>query len=95
MADTQGHGTHPGHGNTPAAWTTVTIILVGSTIAGIAVILGDWWMFLASAVGLPLLGLVVGRIMAGLGLGGTPTRRHDRTEVEASTPGSSAEGIGS
>jgi hypothetical protein len=89
MADTQGHGTHPGHGNTPAAWTTVTIIMIGATIAGVAVILGDWWMFLASAVGVPILGLIVGRIMSGMGLGGTPTRRHSRAEVEATASDSS------
>jgi hypothetical protein len=83
MTDPQGHTKHPGHGNSPAAWTTVTIIIIASVIAGAAVVTGEWWLFLASGVGLPLLGLLIGKIMSSLlGLGSTAQRRHSAAEVD-------------
>ena len=33
------------HGNTPAAWTGVTIILVGFTVGGIGLMVDSWPMF--------------------------------------------------
>lgn len=73
------------HGNSPAAWTTVTIIMIGAIVAGIAVAMGRWVLFGVGAVGIPLIGLIVGRIMASMGLGGRPNERHPREEVESST----------
>lgn len=88
MADPQGHGKHPAHGNTPAAWTTVTIILIGSVIAGVAVVMGEWWLFYAAGIGLSVVGLLVGKVMGRFGLGSTPPRRHSQAEVAASAAAS-------
>jgi hypothetical protein len=81
MSDAPGGSIHPGHGNSPAAWTAVTIILAGSVVAGAAVIMADWWLFFAGAVGVPLLGLLVGKILSNLGLGSVPVRRHSPEEA--------------
>ncbi len=83
MADPQDRTKHHGHGNSPAAWTAVAIIMVGSVIAGIAVVLGEWTIFYVAAIGLPLLGLLVGKVMTRMGLGSAPARRHSRSEVDA------------
>jgi hypothetical protein len=84
MTNAQGTGViHTSHGNTPAAWTTVGIILIGSVVAGIAVVLGDWWVFLIGAVGLPVVGLIVGKIMASMGLGNTPLHKHSQVQVSS------------
>jgi hypothetical protein len=72
------------HGNSPAAWTAVTIIIIGAIVAGVAVAMGNWVLFGVGAVGLPLVGLIVGRVMASMGLGGRPNARHPREEVESS-----------
>lgn len=60
--------TEPGHGNSPAAWTGVTIMLVAFIIGTFA-----FWFDLAwlvwSSVGLLLLGLVVGAVLAKAGYG--------------------------
>ncbi|HZC25543.1 MAG TPA: HGxxPAAW family protein [Actinopolymorphaceae bacterium] len=93
MTDPQGHAKHPGHGNSPAAWTTVAIIIIGSVIAGAAVVTGEWWLFVASGVGLPVLGLLIGKIMSSLGLGGSAQRRHSRAEVDAAAASESGESV--
>jgi hypothetical protein len=84
----QHHHTHlhggQSHGNSPAAWTAVTIIIIGAIVAGIAVVMSNWVLFGVGAVGIPLVGLLVGRIMASVGLGGRPNVRHPREEVESS-----------
>ncbi|MBO9578416.1 MAG: hypothetical protein J7480_06565 [Microbacteriaceae bacterium] len=66
----------PGHGNSPAAWTAVIIILVAFTIGTLAFWFdvegyGTQWLVWASA-GLVVLGFVVGGILkaAGYGVGG-------------------------
>jgi hypothetical protein len=94
MTDPQGHAKHPGHGNSPAAWTTVAIIIIASAIAGAAVVIGDWWLFLGSAVGLPLVGLLIGKIMSSaFGLGSRETHRHSRAEVDAAAAEESGESV--
>jgi hypothetical protein len=67
----------PGHGNSPAAWTAVIIMLVAFAIGTLAFWFGIAWLVFAS-VGLlvvgALTGLVLGRL--GYGVGGdklTPT----------------------
>jgi len=62
------------HGRTFAAWTTVTIVLVGSTVAAIGILAALAWLFwvgLAVVVG----GVLVGKVlqMAGYGQGGANT----------------------
>ena len=56
------------HGNTRAAWVTVTVILVGGLVAGLAVMAAQPWLFWVG-LGIAALGLVVGRVMRWLGFG--------------------------
>ncbi len=56
------------HGNTPAAWTTVIIITIAFVIGTLAIILGNWPLFWASA-GLVVLGAIIGKVMQLAGLG--------------------------
>ena len=56
------------HGKTPAAWTAVTIMFVGFTIAGIAFVVPQHWLFWVG-VGVIVLGAVVGKVMAMMGMG--------------------------
>lgn len=60
-----------GHGHTPAAWTAVTIMIVGFTVGGIAVLAHKPWLFV---VGLAVVaaGAVVGKVMQLMGLGQGP-----------------------
>ena len=66
------HTEPTGHGNSPAAWTTVAIMLIGALIAAIAFVIANTPIFIAGAV-VMLLGLVVGFAMrkAGYGVGGS------------------------
>ncbi len=59
------------HGNTPAAWTTVIIIIIAFTTGTLGIILGNWIIFWAS-VGLLIVGGVVGKVMQSMGLGKVP-----------------------
>lgn len=58
------------HGNTPAAWTAVTIVFVGFVVGGIALPLQAPWLFFVG-VGLIVLGVVVGKVMQMMGMGNT------------------------
>jgi len=57
-----------GHGNSPAAWTAVIIMLVAFTIGTLAFFFAIAWVVWA-AVGLLVVGLVVGLVMKKLGYG--------------------------
>jgi hypothetical protein len=61
------------HGNTPAAWTTVFIILVGFMVGGIALVVGNWPMFWVG-VALAPIGAIVGKVMQKMGLGAETVR---------------------
>lgn len=58
----------PGHGHSPAAWTAVTIMLIGFTIGTIAFFFSIVWLVWASA-GVVLLGWILGGILAKAGYG--------------------------
>ena len=58
----------PGHGNSPAAWTAVVIILVAFTIGTIAFFFSIAWLVWASAA-LALAGVATGIVLARLGYG--------------------------
>ncbi|GAA2070244.1 MULTISPECIES: DUF6704 family protein [Microbacterium] len=62
----------PGHGHSPAAWTAITIMLIGFSIGTAAFYFDQPWLVWAS-VGLVLVGLVVGAVLkrAGYGVGGS------------------------
>jgi hypothetical protein len=56
------------HGNTPAAWTGVTVILIGFVVGGIGLVIDSWTVFWIGVV-LGVVGPVVGKVMQKLGLG--------------------------
>lgn len=64
--------TDPGHGNSPAAWTAVTIMLVAFT-AGTVAFWFDQPILVAASGVLLVVGLLVGVVMAkvGYGVGGS------------------------
>lgn len=67
----------PGHGNSVAAWTTVIIILVATSIGTLFFFLDEPVLVWASA-GLAVVGLIVGYILKsmGYGVGGKHTKSH-------------------
>lgn len=68
------HSIELGHGNSPAAWTCVAIMLIGTVVGCIAFVMGEsatilFWI----GVGIIGLGLIAGIAMkaAGYGVGGS------------------------
>jgi hypothetical protein len=55
------------HGNTPAAWTAVTLALLAFVVAGIGLIVGSWLVFWIGVAFAPA-AVVIGLIMAKMGL---------------------------
>jgi hypothetical protein len=62
----------PGHGHSPAAWTSVTIMLIGITVGTTAFFLDVQWLVWVSA-GIVVVGALVGWLLAraGYGVGGS------------------------
>jgi hypothetical protein len=60
-----------GHGNSPAAWTAVVVMLVGIAIGTVAFFFAIVWLVWASAA-LVVVGALIGWILAraGFGVGG-------------------------
>ena len=58
----------PGHGNSPAAWTAVIIMLVAFTVGTVAFFL-DLPVVVWASAGLAIIGLIVGWILARVGYG--------------------------
>ena len=65
------------HGNTPAAWTAVTIMFVGFLLSGLALPLELPWLFFVG-LGVVVLGAVVGKVMQMMGLGNTVSYKDSR-----------------
>jgi Family of unknown function (DUF6704) len=64
------------HGHTPAAWTAVTIVLIGFVVGSVAVIVAQPWLAFVG-IGIVVLGGIVGKIMQMMGLGKPqPAARH-------------------
>ncbi len=63
MSDKRSH-----HGNTPAAWTTVTIALIGFVVGGVGIVIGEMLYFWVG-VGLNAAALAIGKLMQMAGLG--------------------------
>ena len=59
------------HGNTPAAWTAVMIILAGFVVGGIALVIDSWPMFWVG-VALGPIGVIAGVAMSKMGMGAEP-----------------------
>ncbi len=62
------HESDPGHGNSPAAWTAVIIMLVAFAIGTFAFWFDVQWLVVASAA-LVILGAITGGVLARLGYG--------------------------
>ena len=60
---------HEYHGNTPAARTAVTIIMIAFVVGAIAVLIDSWPLFWIGGVGLVVVGAVVGKVMGMMGMG--------------------------
>lgn len=58
----------PGHGNSPAAWTAVIIMLVAFAIGTLAFWFNIPWL-VAGAAGLLLIGALVGAVLGKMGYG--------------------------
>ncbi|WP_207345138.1 HGxxPAAW family protein [Arthrobacter sp. E3] len=69
------HSIELGHGNSPAAWTAVAVMLVGTIVGCIAFLIGEsaTLLFWIGGVGIIAIGLILGGIMkyAGYGVGGS------------------------
>lgn len=63
---------HDNHGQTPAAWTAVTIILVAFALGTIGVAIGNWPLFWIGGVALTVIGGVTGKVMSMAGMGAKP-----------------------
>lgn len=71
--------THDNHGQTPAAWTAVTIIMVAFAVGCLAVVLAQVWLFWLSAAFI-VVGMIVGKVMSMMGYGA----KHDDAAIEQS-----------
>ena len=60
---------HDLHGNSPAAWTAVTIVLIAFTIGAIAMVLGPNWVLFWISAAIAVAGGLVGKVMQLLGFG--------------------------
>lgn len=56
------------HGNTTAAWVTVTLVVLGGLVAALGVIAPLLWLVWVGAAVI-VVGLVAGRVLATLGFG--------------------------
>lgn len=61
------------HGNTPAAWTAVTIILIGFVVGGLGLVLETMLVFWIGVALWPI-GVIAGMVMAKMGMGAEPVR---------------------
>jgi len=60
---------HDLHGNSPAAWTAVVIVLIAFTVGAIAMVLGPNWVLFWISVAIAVLGALTGKVMQLLGFG--------------------------
>jgi len=60
---------HDLHGNSPAAWTAVTIVLIAFTLGAIAMVLGPNWVLFWISVAIAVVGALAGKVLQLLGFG--------------------------
>jgi hypothetical protein len=65
------HMRDPEEGNTPAAWTAVTIMIIAFIVGTVGVCLAQWWL-LYVGFAMVIVGAIVGKVMAMMGLGQYP-----------------------
>ena len=58
----------PGHGDSPAAWTAVTVMIAALSVGTVAFYLQVWWLVIASAV-VTLVGWGLGFVLSAMGWG--------------------------
>ncbi|MEO3752992.1 HGxxPAAW family protein [Streptomyces sp. B6B3] len=59
------------HGNSPAAWTGVVIIIIGFCVGGLFTVRAEL-LGVAASCGIVALGVIVGLVMRAMGLGQEP-----------------------
>jgi hypothetical protein len=62
------------HGNTPAAWTGVMLMLIGFVVGGVGLVMANMLLFWIG-VALQPVGLVTGMVMSKMGMGAEPSGR--------------------
>jgi hypothetical protein len=67
---------HDLHGNSPAAWTAVTIVLIAFTVGAIAMVLGPNWLLFWISVAIAVIGALAGKVLQLLGFGVPTDDRH-------------------
>jgi len=77
------------HGNTPAAWTAVMVMVVGFGIGTVAVIMLNWPLFWIGGVGVIILGAIVGKVMQMMGLGQPLPADQEESSAPTTVPDSS------
>lgn len=68
------------HGRSRAAWTAVTIVLVGSLLISVAVVMASWLLAIVGIVLIPV-GAAAGKILAMAGFGQTGPARPGETRA--------------
>ncbi len=58
-----------GHGSTPAAWTAVTVCLLGFCVGAVGLVVDNWPIFWVG-IALLLVSGIVGKVMQAMGMGG-------------------------
>jgi len=61
------------HGSSPAAWTAVTICLIGFTVGAIGMVLGPNWVLFWIGIAMLPISAIVGKVMSATTAG--PARR--------------------
>ncbi|MEV4060710.1 HGxxPAAW family protein [Nonomuraea dietziae] len=56
------------HGNTPAAWTAVTIVFIGSVVGGVGLV-QDSPVGFGAGLAVMAMGAMIGKLMQMMGLG--------------------------
>lgn len=71
------HAEPLGHGNSPAAWTLVLLILAGSLLVGVGMLADLTILIIAGAV-MAVAGLVAGFVMSKAGMGAKAHAAHSQ-----------------
>jgi hypothetical protein len=79
---------HDNHGNSVAAWTGVSILMIAATVMSAAVVWPSTGLFIAGAV-LAVVGIIAGKVLAMAGFGvrkvteGSPEPEPGRNQIDS------------